>query len=193
MKKVNNAKQKLKDLSMKPSERFQDFFTEFTRLVQESKMSETDKKEELYRRLTWRLQEKLIETVNDEEVSYEKFVKTATKTSNRFEQIDFDKPKSFQKFKNSKGKASFSTNTSGTQNQNQSTPTSTRENTPAVSEASKAGSNRDQERKQGLYYYCKEPGHIAFNCPKKKSSRVSSIQTTLPAKEESQATSSGNA
>jgi hypothetical protein len=81
------AKEKFRCLYLKPSDRFQDFLSDFSYYAQESGLAESEWKEELYQRINAEMQLQVMREINDAGVDFQGFATQCTRTANRLEQI----------------------------------------------------------------------------------------------------------
>ncbi|KAI9037663.1 uncharacterized protein KD926_000079, partial [Aspergillus affinis] len=78
-----NAQSKLRQLTMKVSDRFTEFISTFTLIVSEAELAKEEWKENLYQRLPPRLQTQLDDPSSDPNVDYENFCLIITRLDNR--------------------------------------------------------------------------------------------------------------
>ena len=165
---VFNAKNDFKKLYMRDLP-FHDFYADFIHLASEAQISTTDLKYELNLKLATELQLCVIREFQDPEYTLQKFADYCTV-------ID-------QAVKSASARLR-----GRNQNQNRTTGKETTDNAkdkPKVTENSGPGqanpgsADRDRLCQEGKCFYCKEQGHRAFECEKKKQDtfrRLNSIK-----------------
>ena len=76
--KVKNARAEFKRLIMKKDQTFQTFYTTFLRLVADGEISSTDLKDDLNKKLSWKLQEAVAVYYNDTSIKTTQFAQYCT-------------------------------------------------------------------------------------------------------------------
>lgn len=157
---VTTAKHQFRQLYMKNSDKFHDFFSEFLYLAAEAGVAEDDWKDELYTKLTTKLQELCISSsIGDG--TFQEFSSAVSQTASRLEVINHraQKNRTFTPNKDmSKG-----TSRTGTTFKKEPTPSqSTNSTIPRMGNA-----ERDQLMKEGRCFHCQEHGHLARDCSTK--------------------------
>jgi hypothetical protein len=162
------AKEKFRRLYMKPTDKFQDFLSEFSYLAQESGLAEPEWKEELYHRIHADMQRLVIRESNDLTLDFKEFATDCTRTANRLEQISL---------KEQRGKSQTGQTTSAKTNNRETTHTAAKPasigrtqstNIAAGVQGRLTTEDRTQLMKAGKCFYCKQEGHVARDCPIKK-------------------------
>ncbi|EED22558.1 conserved hypothetical protein [Talaromyces stipitatus ATCC 10500] len=162
--------------------KFQDFLTEFTHEAQESETDIRSWKEDLYSKLSFELQCKLTDKVDDPDLDWTGFVRKVIKTANHLEAISTVESKVRRRGMN--------TNSSASSNASKSIRL-----TPAPSAASSSSSNKDNKKgewvddaahallmKEGKCFKCRQTGHIGRDYPNndkpaaKKSSDLKKLE-----------------
>lgn len=161
---VLTAKGKFRRLYMKPTDKFQEFLSEFSYLAQESGLAETEWKEELYYRIHEDMQRLVIRESIDDTLDFKDFATECTRFSNRAEQIA-------QKAQRGKNRIPVN-NAARTPNQDANTPGQKAATPKPDQKAQPIGrltpNERNQLMKEGKCFYCKEQGHLSTDCPAKK-------------------------
>ena len=177
---VVNAKRRYHSLLMKPCDKFHNFLSEFLYLAGEAGVNENDWKEDLYNKLTFKLQELVIAEANRADGSFKEFSDYCSQTSNRLEAIQ-----SRQRNISRKGTSvNDSSNTNSGQNSSrtalvpsrQATPGIKREGTPARPVMD--DSTRTRLSKEGKCFSCFKPGHLARDCPDKVTAQLQTLEQT---------------
>lgn len=146
--KDQRAMSKFRKLQMKNSDKFQKFLSDFTYLAQEADVPKRSWKEELYQRLPPLLQGQAMAVIDDPETDFQAFSRYCTRRANRIEEQIANR-KTFGPSK-PLGEKSTGEKPAGRTD---------RQNTPTA-----AGQS---EKKGFSCYTCKQPGHLARNCPMK--------------------------
>lgn len=156
---IATAKHRFRQLYMKASDKFHEFLSEFLYLAAEADVAEKDWKDELYTKLTTRLQELCIaDRIKDN--TFQEFSSAVSQTASFLEVISHQaqRKRTFTLNKDmSKG-----TNRAGTTFKKEPTPS--RSTTPHTNNA-----ERDRLMKEGRCFHCQEHGHLAHDCPTKAS------------------------
>lgn len=161
---VTTAKHQFRQLYMKANDKFHDFLSEFLYLAAEAGVAEDTWKDELYIKLTTKLQELCIaESYKDG--SFQEFSSAVSQTASRLEVINHrnQKTRSFN----------FPTGKDSTKGSNRAGITVKKEPTPSRSSSPTApqtgGVGRERLMKEGRCFHCQEHGHLARDCPVKSS------------------------
>ena len=83
-----NAKRDFRKLNMRATDKFQDFLTSFLHLAGEAKIPDTMYKDELYQRITWKLQEMTVKESMDSEVDFDAYTAICTKLADHLSVIN---------------------------------------------------------------------------------------------------------
>ncbi|KAI2695523.1 hypothetical protein CBS147333_9715 [Penicillium roqueforti] len=154
-------------LKMKPKEDFTDFLAEFMQLAEEAAVVEENRKRDLYSKLPYLLQSQVMWAVNQETVPFDAFTQSCQSMSHEI---------SLQQ--EAKGTARARSGF---------TPRVKREG--ATSSSGLSATERETLMKEGRCFYCKEKGHMTFECPKKKANAaVSAVTTTNQTRSQSRVT-----
>ena len=149
---VTTAKLQFRQLYMKTNDKFHDFLSEFLYLAAEAGVAEDNWKDELYTKLTTRLQELCISD-RIKNGTFQEFSSAVSQTASFLEVINHRSQKD-----TSKGV-------------NQSSTTVKKDLTPSQSPSSTAsqtsGVGRDRLMKEGRCFHCQEHGHLARDCSAK--------------------------
>lgn len=162
------ARRQLRHLQMKSYQKYHDFLAEFMHLAGESQLHLEDYKEELFDKLTDELRNL---TTRDYHApgTFDEF-STACSQAAYTLQINAEKSKARSKSYKPAGTALAA--------ESRDKPT-TRTAAPA---AYKASGLDDKQRvelmREGKCFYCKETGHIAPHCPRKKASEIKTLEET---------------
>jgi hypothetical protein len=154
-----------KELAMKPKDHFNDFYAEFSRLAGEAKIPMIHRKRDLYSKLPYLLQNQIISAVNKETTDLDKFVRKCQSASYDIGLI--------QKGRSLGGGAI--TTSSTLRSSTRSTPLIKKEplSTSTLTKTFMSAAERSALMKEGRCFYCREPGHMTIECPKKKSTLAS--------------------
>lgn len=158
---VTAAKHQFRQLYMKTSDKFHDFLSEFLYLAAEAGVAEDDWKDELYHKLTTKLQELCI-VESFKKGTFQEFSSAVSQTASRLEVINYRTQRNRPLAPTSKGNAK-GINQSGSIIKKEPTPS--RSSSPTVPQASSVG--RDRLMKEGRCFHCQEHGHLARDCPAK--------------------------
>jgi hypothetical protein len=169
---VLNAKRRYRCLFMKASDKSQDFLSEFLYLAQEANLAESEWKEELYYKLHPEIQRLLIKESNDSTLDFTGFVTAYTQTASRLEAINFEE----QRLRNFPRSTGFSprepANQANIETRTAGAITAATSNPLTVSPNGLSNETRIQLMKQGKCFYCREAGHLSYQCPVKKHSII---------------------
>lgn len=160
---VATAKHQFRQLYMKTSDKFHEFLSEFLYLAAEADVAEKDWKDELYTKLTTRLQELCISD-RIKNGTFQEFSSAVSQTASFLEVINHrnQKNRSFNFPSTSKD-----TTKRSSQMNIKKEPTPSRSSSPTASQTSGVG--RDRLMKEGRCFHCQEHGHLARDCPVKSS------------------------
>ena len=166
-----NSKREFRKLDMKKADKFQDFLTDFLYLAGEAKIPATMYKDELYQRMTWKLQEMTVKEWMNSDLDFDAFIAICTKLADHLLVIN--------------------------ESRNQSRRTGRLDaSTPGATKESEASTSRTEERKcegtltsgtvsafratvkelppekrellrNGKCFSCRLPGHLSWDCPQK--------------------------
>lgn len=170
---VTNARGQLRRLFMKDS-KFQTFLSQFALYAQESELTPTLWKEELYEKLSPEMQRHMVKESYDQDMSYARFVQECHKTANRLEQIAEVEKR--LRPRGNKGSNEYGAGTDG------------RKDTKAGSKG-KDDTAKDKlswkEKKQLIEnkkcFICKMPGHYASDCDFKDKGKTPDLKALEPA------------
>jgi hypothetical protein len=164
-----NAKREFRKLNMRATDKFQDFLTNFLHLAGEAQIPAVMYKDELYQRITWKLQEMTIKESMDNDIDFDAYNAVCTKLADHLSVINESRNQVRQ---GSRSNAFPPGNTGASTSR---TETRKREGTPtsgtAFTSRTKAESLPPEKRElfqSGKCFYCRLSGHIAMNCPRKK-------------------------
>lgn len=174
---VTTAKHQFRQLYMKVSDKFHDFLSEFLYLAAEAGVAEDDWKDELYFKLTTKLQELCISD-RIRNGTFQEFSNTVSQTASCLEVISH---------RNQKGRV-FTPNKDTSKGVNRSGTTIKKEPTPSQSSSPTAPQTssvgRDQLMKEGRCFHCQEHGHLARDCPTKAAtSELKELEQKAPENE----------
>jgi hypothetical protein len=162
------AKGKFRRLYMKTADKFQEFLSEFSYLAQESGLSEPEWKEELYHRINADLQRSVMRESTDEGYGFREFSKVCTRMANRLEQISIKE----QRGRNQTGQTTLGKSPNRETTHTAAKPSSSGRtqstNIAAGVQGRLTTKDRTQLMRAGKCFYCKQGGHIAWDCPIKK-------------------------
>ena len=160
-----NAKRDFRKLNMRATDKFQDFLTSFLHLAGEAKIPDTMYKDELYQRITWKLQEITVKESMDSEVDFDAYTAICTKLADHLSVINESRRLG------SKSNISTSRAAENTEVPMSRTETRKREGTPSGTAFRTADILPPEKRelfRSGRCYYCRLSGHIAKDCPRKR-------------------------
>lgn len=160
---VTTAKHQFRQLYMKTSDKFHDFLSEFLYLAAEAGVAEDDWKDELYNKLTTKLQELCISS-SIHESTFQEFSSAVSQTASRLEVINYRTQKN-RTFSPNKDTNKGASRPGATVKKEPALPQST---SPTAPRAGSAG--HDQMMKEGRCFHCQERGHLARDCPTKTAS-----------------------
>ena len=83
-----NAKREFRKLNMRATDKFQDFLTDFLHLAGEAQIPATMYKDELYQRVTWKLQEMTIKELMDSDINFDVYTAICTKLAGHLSVIN---------------------------------------------------------------------------------------------------------
>ena len=131
--------------------------------------------------MTKRLKEKFMDEIDDPNVTYDQLADKAIIAANRYKAIDLESQTITQQVRSAaassgtgnriRERTPFTSTTpaaSGTADPVKNSPVSTPAATPVPSGRGRMSNElRDALRKNGLCFYCQQPGHTTRTCPKK--------------------------
>lgn len=159
---ITTAKHQFRQLYMKPGDKFHDFLSEFLYLAAEAGVAENNWRDELYTKLTTKLQELCI-SASYQDGPFRDFSDAVSQTASQLEVIHHRNQKS-RVFTSNKD-TNKGTNRPGTTIKKELTPSQS--SSPTTLQSSGVG--RDQLMKEGRCFHCQEHGHLARDCPTKSS------------------------
>ncbi|KAI3220470.1 hypothetical protein DTO012A9_10171 [Penicillium roqueforti] len=169
-------------LKMKPKEDFTDFLAEFMQLAEEAAVVEENRKRDLYSKLPYLLQSQVMWAVNQETVPFDAFTQSCQSMSHEISLQQEAKGTA-----RARATTAFGSGVGTTANQSGFTPRIKREGTASSSGLS--ATERETLMKEGRCFYCKEKGHMTFECPKKKANAaVSAVAATNQTRSQSRVT-----
>jgi hypothetical protein len=185
-----NAKRRYHSLLMKPADKYHTFLSEFLYLAEEADIPYTDRKEDLYNKLTFKLQELVISEAN-RNGTFAEFNTYCSQTANRLEAI-------LSRQRNRFGRPPASTPALAPVPRATPTPVSAPRQTSFEPKRGSPSSNPrlpDAEResllREGRCFTCKMPGHLSRDCPSKQKTTVATTSAELVENEETDNEKSG--
>ncbi|ODM14961.1 hypothetical protein SI65_09713 [Aspergillus cristatus] len=171
---VTTAKHQFRQLHMKVNDKFHEFLSEFLYLAAEAGVAEDDWKDELYTKLTTRLQELCIsDRIKDG--TFQEFSSAVSQTASFLEVINHrtQKNRTFTSSKAMKG-----TGRPGTTVKKEPTPS---RSTSPTSAPHARNASRDQLMKEGRCFHCQGHGHLARDCPARSpTSELKELEQKAP-------------
>jgi hypothetical protein len=168
-----NAKREFRKLNMKTTDKFQDFLTDFLHLAGEAKVPASMYKDELYQRITWKLQEITIREMMDSDTDFDAYTAVCTKLANHLSVINEFRNQNRQGNRGhpSTVKATEATTIPRTTERIKTSATSTE---TIKHEGTSTPTREFSPEKKELYrsgkcFYCKLTGHISKNCHRRKN------------------------
>ena len=153
---VFTAKEDFRKLYMKKTDPFHTFYSNFTRLANEAQVSPTELKYELNHKLTFDLQRQVLREFRDNTYNLKQFADSCAMMHQSLQVIEE------RQSRTKRTTEKTSKYTSGTP----ATTTATASASKTYSTTSWAEKQKLQQ--EGKCFYCKEAGHRAFECPRKK-------------------------
>src|SRR4051794_4845864 len=159
--KKRNARHTFKELVMKKGQTFQEFYATFLRCIADGNIDPGDLKDDLYDKLTWKLQESVATYYNDPDITLNQFARYCTtydqQIRTRLEKRDRSARKPDEPSKSATRQVPLS---QAIKTASSETPTPRR--LPAAGPELKC-------------YNCFEPGHMARDCPRPKTERTKQV------------------
>jgi hypothetical protein len=164
------AREKLRKLFLRQSDKFHTFLSEFLRLAAETKIPKEEWKEELHRRLTVELQKMTAAKLDEEDVPFKAFAEHCSRMASRLGLINGRAQRS-RTFETRTAHTSSSTSWSKAPSAKASSPAIKveRDSGQIMSISAEA---HEQLMRQGKCFGCQEFGHIRKNCPKARVSQL---------------------
>jgi hypothetical protein len=160
------AKHKLRFMTMKPSNKFHDFLTDFLFHANEANMPESEYKSELYQRLTPRMKELTLQQWISKTTSFNDFSEYCMQVSHTLEQNYQDRKSAPSDEKLAK-KTNDKRDLRGKNNS---------DTTSGIEKLDK--DERQILMKEGKCFNCKEKGHLSRDCPlKNKTLELKALET----------------
>jgi hypothetical protein len=154
---------------MKTTDKFQDFLSEFSYLAQESGLSELEWKEELYYCINADLQYSVIRESTNKGYGFQEFSEVCTCMANCLKQISLKE----QRGKNPTGQITLAKTTNCETTFTAMKPISIgraqNTNTTPGMQGRLTTEDWQELLKDGKCFYCKQKGHMARDCPIKKT------------------------
>jgi len=170
-----NSKREFRKLNMGATDKFQDFLTDFLYLAGEAKIPATMYKDELYQRMTWKLQEMTIRDMMDSDIGFDAFTGICTRLADHLVVINESRNQDRQRSQSNTPIPGTSENTraptSRTEARNhEGTPTS-RTVSASRTIAEELATGKREPFRSGKCFSCEIFGHIARDCPRKRMER----------------------
>jgi hypothetical protein len=173
------AKRKYNTLYMKPSVKWNDFISEFLYLAAEASVPEETWKDDLYNKLSLRMQELTMPAYNDDDKTFREFTDYCSRTATNIENMERIKARL---------NGSANTRTRGTGATSRATTPAAA--TPSVNNATARGrtataspapSNLDDETRkrlmsEGKCFTCFQVGHTSRSCPMKQAAQLKVLE-----------------
>ncbi|THC86979.1 hypothetical protein EYZ11_013575 [Aspergillus tanneri] len=159
-----NARRQLRDLRMKPSQKYHNFLAEFLRLAGESQLHQEDHKEELFEKVT----EELRNLTTRDFYTTTSFNEYSTARAQAYYTIQVN-----NEARRKDGKSS--TNPGNSASTDATNPKPTVKDTTSASRSGIPQEARIQLMKEGRCFNCKQPGHVARDCPFKKKPELKEV------------------
>lgn len=165
---VTTAKNQFRQLYMKTTDRFHDFLSEFLYLAAEAGVSDNDLKDELYHRITTKLQELTMAEINSNG-TFRQFTSFCSQTASRLEVMSHRIQKNRQ-YTSSQGRiGTTSSSTAGA-------PVKKEPGTPSPTNSTVRTNDRSQLMREGKCFNCHKRGHLSMDCPKKQNSDLKELE-----------------
>jgi hypothetical protein len=172
------AKTKFRTLFMKVSDSFQEFLSEFLYLASEAEVPEDTWKEELYHKLTTKLQELTMTELIQQEKTFRQYTDVCSQVANRLGIIE-NRNRRYRDNRTPAGTAG----TGGRTTHKPSGNLSNRSN-PASNSDHPSGRQglptelRQQLMTEGKCFNCQRQGHRSRDCPDQKTTQLKALEKT---------------
>lgn len=172
------AKQKYNTLYMRPSTKWHDFLSEFLYLAAEAGVVEETWKDDLYNKLTLRMQELTMPAYNDDTKSFREFTDYCNRTATNIENME--------RIRSRMNNAGGGTRSKGTATTGGTTTQAAKTNlTTTAAKGRTATPSLDEETRkrlmvEGKCFHCFKPGHIGPNCPEKRIEQLKVLEQPVP-------------
>jgi zinc knuckle protein len=160
---------------MRATDKFQDFLTDFLYLAGEAKIPAIMYKDELYQRMTWKLQEITIKESMDGDIDFDAYTGICTKLADHLVVINESRNQDRQRGQSNTPIPRTTENTGASTSRREARR---REDTPTSGTASASRTTAEElppEKRElfrsGKCFYCEIFGHIARDCPRKRMER----------------------